>query len=290
MTPLDYEYLRKLLKERSGLALTGDKKYLVESRLLPVARKAAVDGLAGLVARIRAGNAEALVVEVVEAMATNETFFFRDKVPHEHFREVIMPGLLTARAAQRRLRIWCAACSTGQESYSIAMALKEMGDRVAGWRIEIAATDLSNDVLDRAKAGIYSQFEVQRGLPIQFLIKYFTQVGEMWQISPVIRNMVHYRRFNLLDDFSRLGTFDLIFFRNVLIYLDQETKVGVLERLARSTERHGFLVLGAAETVVGLTDAWRPAEQHRGLYLPSRPGTPATTGLSRLSAIGGTRS
>src|SRR4051812_47214141 len=146
VTPLDYDYLRKLLRERSGLVLSADKQYLVESRLLPVARRAGLGGLPELVQRLKDPGAEQRVIEVVEAMTTNESFFFRDKIPFEHFRDTIMPGLLGARAAQRRIRIWCAAASTGQEPYSLAMCLKEMGSRIAGWRIEIIATDISNEV------------------------------------------------------------------------------------------------------------------------------------------------
>jgi chemotaxis protein methyltransferase CheR len=272
VTPLDYDYLRKLLKERSGLVLSAEKQYLVESRLLPVARRVGVDGLGGLVQKLKGPGAEALTVDVVEAMTTNESFFFRDKVPFDHFRSAIMPALLTARASQRHLRIWCAAASTGQEPYSLAMCLKEMTGQIAGWRIDILGTDLSNEVLEKAKAGIYSQFEVQRGLPIQLLVKYFNQVGESWQISPELRGMVQYKPLNLLHNFSHLGAFDAVFCRNVLIYFDQETKIDVFERIAKVTAPDGFLVLGAAETVVGLTDAFKPLPEQRGLYVPSASG------------------
>jgi chemotaxis protein methyltransferase CheR len=272
VTPIDYDYLRRLLRERSGLVLTADKQYLAESRLLPVARRAGLASLAGLVQRLRAPGAEALAIEVVEAMTTNESFFFRDKIPFEHFRDTIIPTLLTARAAQRRIRIWCAAASTGQEPYSLAMALKEMGSLVAGWRIEIVATDISSEVLEKARAGVYSQFEVQRGLPIALLIKYFTQLGDHWQIAPDLRAMVQFRSLNLLADFGHLGLFDLVFCRNVLIYFDQPTKTDVLDRVARVTDRDGYLVLGAAETVVGLTESFKPLHERRGLYMPN--GTP----------------
>ncbi|WP_166300854.1 CheR family methyltransferase [Bradyrhizobium sp. 2S1] len=268
MTPPDYEYLRKLLKDHSGLDLSADKQYLIESRLLPLARKSGLSGIPDLVAKIRAGSS-AHTVQVVEAMTTNETFFFRDKVPFEHFRDTIMPEVLKARAARRSVRIWCAAGSTGQEPYSLAMSLKEMGAALAGWRVEIIATDLSQEVLEKAKAGIYSQFEVQRGLPIQMLVKYFKQSGELWQINPELRSMVQHRQLNLLHDFSALGAFDVVFCRNVLIYFDQDTKINIFNRLARSMETDGFLVLGAAETVVGLTDTFKPIPDRRGLYRPS---------------------
>jgi len=284
VTPADYDYLRKLLKERSGLVLSADKQYLVESRLLPLARKIGAPHLSDLVMKLKAPGAEPLIVDVVEAMTTNESFFFRDKIPFEHFKDYMLPSLLMARAARRTIRIWCAAASTGQEPYSLAMILKEMATQVAGWRFEIIATDLSNEVLEKARAGLYSQFEVQRGLPIQFLMKYFTQAGETWQIAPEIRAMVQYRPLNLLADFTHLGTFDIVFCRNVLIYFDQETKIGVLERLARITEHDGYLVLGAAETVVGLTEVFKPMLDRRGLYVPNAHAKAAVAGFTVLKA------
>jgi chemotaxis protein methyltransferase CheR len=268
VTPPDYEYLRKLLRDHSGLDLSADKQYLIESRLLPLARKEGLAGISELVQKMKGGPI-ALITQVVEAMTTNETFFFRDKVPFEHFRDVIMPDVLRARANRKSIRIWCAAGSTGQEPYSLAMSLKDMGAALAGWRVEILATDLSQEVLEKSKAGIYSQFEVQRGLPIQLLVKYFKQQGELWQINADIRAMVQHRQFNLLHDFAQLGAFDVIFCRNVLIYFDQETKSNIFGRLAKTVEQDGFLVLGAAETVVGLTEAFKPVSDTRGLYRPN---------------------
>ena len=288
MTPLDYEFLRKLLKERSGLDLSPDKQYLVESRLVPLARKVGLPGITELVQKMKAGP-NALTAEVVEAMTTNETFFFRDKVPFDHLRDTMLPALLQARASRRSLRIWCAASSTGQEPYSIAMCLKELGAAVAGWRVEIIGTDLSQAVLEKSRAGIFSQFEVQRGLPIQMLVKHFTQIGELWQLNPDIRSMVQYRQLNLLHDFSQLGTFDVIFCRNVLIYFDQDTKAGIFERLAKVVESDGFMVLGAAESVVGISDAFKPYPDRRGLYRPNatraaRPGAAMPQALRSVAA------
>jgi chemotaxis protein methyltransferase CheR len=290
VTPLDYEFLRKLLKERSGLDLSPDKQYLVESRLIPLARKVGLPGITELVQKMRAGS-EALTSDVVEAMTTNETFFFRDKVPFDHLRDTMMPALLQARASRRSLRIWCAASSTGQEPYSIAMCLKELGAALAGWRVEIIGTDLSQAVLEKSRAGIFSQFEVQRGLPIQLLVKHFTQVGELWQINADIRAMVQYRQLNLLHDFAQLGTFDVIFCRNVLIYFDQETKVGIFERLVKAVEPDGFMVLGAAESVVGISDAFRPHPERRGLYRQqaTRDGAPFATAPQALRSVAAAR-
>jgi chemotaxis protein methyltransferase CheR len=269
MTPQDYDYIRKMLRERSGLVLSSEKQYLVESRLLPVTRKAGLSNLAELVAALKGAPLSPLSTTVVEAMTTNESFFFRDKLPFEHFRDTVMPALLAARAQERVIRIWCSAAATGQEPYSLAMALKDMGAALAGWRIEILGTDISSAALDRAKAGIYSQFEVQRGLPIQSLVKHFTQLGEHWQISADIRGMVTYRHFNLLQDFAGLGLFDVVFCRNVLIYFDQDTKAAVLNRVARTMRDDSYLMLGAAETVVGLTTAFKPLPDHRGVYVPN---------------------
>jgi len=291
VTPPDYEYLRKLLKDHSGLDLSADKQYLIESRLLPLSRKAGLAGIGDLVQKMKGGSAST-ITQVVEAMTTNETFFFRDKVPFDHFRQSIMPEMLKARAGRKSIRIWCAAGSTGQEPYSLAMCLKEMSAALTGWRVEIIATDLSQEVLEKSRAGIYSQFEVQRGLPIQLLVKYFKQTGEFWQVNAEIRAMVQHRQLNLLHDFSQLGVFDVIFCRNVLIYFDQDTKISIFNRLARVTEPEGFLVLGAAETVVGLTDVFKPFPDRRGLYRPNAVrATPAKmpavgAALPKVAAMG----
>jgi chemotaxis protein methyltransferase CheR len=188
VTPPDYEYLRKLLKDHSGLDLSADKQYLIESRLLPLSRKCGVPGIGELVQKMKGGSSS-IIAQVVEAMTTNETFFFRDKVPFDHFRDAIMPEMLKARANRKSIRIWCAAGSTGQEPYSLA-SLKKWARRGGGSKL---STDLSQEVLEKSKAGIYSQFEVQRGLPIQMLVKYFKQTGELWQINPDIRAMVQHR-------------------------------------------------------------------------------------------------
>lgn len=268
MGPDGYEYLRRLLHERSGLALLGDKQYLIESRLMPVARRHGHAGLAELVRAARNPGSELLRTDIVEAMTTNETFFFRDKTPFEHFTDTMLPQLIKARSNRRRLRIWCAAASTGQEPFSLAMLLDENANKLAGWKVEIVATDISNEVLDKAKAGLYTQFEVQRGLPINLLMKYFKQVGDMWQIVPAIRQMVQFKPFNLLDDMAHLGGFDIIYCRNVLIYFDAETKADVLSRMADILAPDGYLLLGAAETILGVSERFRSAADRRGLYLP----------------------
>ena len=223
MIQAEYDFLRKLLKERSGLVLSDDKQYLIESRLMPLVRRAKLGSLGELVAELRRG-VESTTCDVVEAMTTNETFFFRDKIPFDHFKDSVLPELIKARANRKSLRIWCAAASTGQEPYSLAMILKDFAQMLSGWRVEVVATDLSQEVLEKCKSGIYSQFEVQRGLPIQKLVTHFKQIGETWQINADIRAMVQFRPLNLLNDFSSLGKFDVIFCRNVLIYFDQRPR------------------------------------------------------------------
>lgn len=275
----DFDFLAGMLKERSGLMLTPDKVYLLESRLTPLARKRGLDTLDALVQKLRARTDQALVRDVTEAMTTNESFFFRDNTPFDLFKNHVMPAMEKARSGQKRLRIWCAAASTGQEPYSLAILLREQWHKWKDWRIEIVGTDICTQVLEKAKAGSYSQFEVQRGLPIQLLIKYFTQEGDVWRLNDDIRNMVTYRPFNLLDNFTGLGSFDVIYCRNVLIYFDQPTKSAVLDRMARVLAKDGTLFLGAAETVLGITDAFRPVRGQRGMYVPSDGNAEELMGL-----------
>lgn len=265
MKPDDFDFLAKLVKDSSGLVLTKDKAYLLESRLMPVARKRGFKGLDELVGKLRLGD-RALAEDVTEAMTTNESFFFRDQKPFDQFRQVVLPNLLKARATKKSFRIWCAAASSGQEPYSLAMILKEEAARLAGWRTEIVGTDISRDILQKARAGLYSQFEVQRGLPIQLLVKYFKKRDDQWEIDPAIRAMVQYKEWNLLQDLRALGTFDVVFCRNVLIYFDQPTKAKVLESMAKQMSDDGVLYLGGAETVLGISDKFKPIPGQRGVY------------------------
>ncbi|PCJ68533.1 MAG: chemotaxis protein CheR [Rhodobiaceae bacterium] len=269
MTPEEFSYLADFLKKESGLIINENKVYLVESRLLPIARDLGLENLSELIAKMRANGPASLLDQITEAMTTNESFFFRDKTPFTILEETVLPAMLQSRSAARRLRIWCAAASTGQEPYSIAMILKEWEAKFSGWKTDIVGTDLSADVLRRAKLGKYTQFEVQRGLPIQLMVKYFKQEGNDWEISSDLRAMVQYRKFNLLDSFSAMGKFDVIFCRNVLIYFDQETKAEILERIVQVLSPDGYLFLGAAETVIGITDTFKPVAGQRGLYIPA---------------------
>lgn len=275
MNPDDFDFVSQFFKTRSGLVLTRDKAYLLESRLMPVARKKGMKTLDELIGAMRGGRDSVLLSEVTEAMTINESFFFRDIKPFDLFRETVLPKLLESRAAKKTIRIWCAACSSGQEPYSLAMVLREHAARLAGWRTEIVGTDISSEMVAKAKAGLYSQFEVQRGLPIQMLVKYFKKEGDLWQIDAALRAMVRYREFNLLDSLRGLGTFDVVFCRNVLIYFDAETKGQILARVRAIMPDDGVLFLGGAETVLGISDVFKPIPQFRGLYAPTPAGETA---------------
>jgi chemotaxis protein methyltransferase CheR len=253
--------LQTFLLKSSGLSLDRDKQYLVEARLNPVIQQAGLQGLPDLVARI--GGDRALAKKVTEAMTVNETFFFRDRMPFDGFRNAILPELLAARARTRKIRLWSAACSTGQEPYSLAMILDEEARRLTGWSVDIVASDIADSVLKRARDGVYTHFEAQRGVPMSHLVRYFTKRKDHWSINPTIKARVDFRQQNLIADFSALGTFDVIFCRNVLIYFAPAQKRDVLARLARSLAPDGFLVLGAAESVIGYSSEFKSHGENR---------------------------
>ncbi len=276
----DFNLVAKILKDRSGLVLGSDKAYLLESRLNPVARKYDLAGVDDLVAMIRAGGNEKLLVDITEAMTTNESFFFRDQKPFDQFRDLVLPYMLDHRSQAKTLRIWCAACSSGQEPYSLAMLLKEQAAGLAGWTIEILATDLSLEILSKAKEGIYSQFEVQRGLPVGLLVKYFKQDGERWQISDEIRSMVSFKPHNLLHQPQGLQQVDVVFCRNVLIYFDPETKTTTLDSISSVMAEDGFLFLGGAETVLGVSERFQLIPGQRGVYGPTGGAGSLATGTA----------
>jgi chemotaxis protein methyltransferase CheR len=270
MTPDSFAFLAGLVKQRSGIVLTADKGYMLETRLGPMLRREGMAGLDALAQRLRAPRAEALAAEVVEALTTNESSFFRDGKPFEHLRK-LLPKLAAARPPGHVIRVWSAACSSGQEAYSIAMTVAELGAAMGGRRVEILGTDLSREMLDRAQEGAFTQFEVQRGLPVQMLVKHFTQDGGRWRIKTDLRAMARFQPFNLLEDPRGLGRFDIIFCRNVLIYFDAPTKSRVLGAIAGLLPPDGVVYLGGAETVLGLTDRLVPTAGERGVYEAPRP-------------------
>jgi chemotaxis protein methyltransferase CheR len=264
----DYAFLADFLRRRSGLSISSEKVNLIESRLKPVSSRSGLRSVTELIRRLRTGD-EALSVAVTEAMTTNDTSFFRDKTPFDRFRDMMLPAMSTARRNGSHLRIWCCAASSGQEPYSLAMIV-DAATQLSGWRIDIVATDINAEMIERAKEGLYSQFEVMRGLPIQMLARHFQLEAGEWRLSSSIRQRVQFRVFNLMDSFETLGRFDVIFCRNVLIYFDQTTKHDVLGRLADALAPDGYLVLGSAETVLGSGKGLHALRNGRGMYVRAK--------------------
>jgi chemotaxis protein methyltransferase CheR len=282
-----FDALCEFLRRSSGLVVEQSKRYLVESRVMPIVRREKLSGLDELVLLLQRGQSPKLAKDVVEAMTINETYFFRDKTPFDQFRSLILPKLLAARANEKRLRIWSAAASTGQEAYSLAMIIDEFAAKTAGWKIEIVGTDLSEAVLEKAKKGIYSQFEVQRGLPTTYLLRNFNQIGDSWQISEALRAKVSFRQLNLLSDFTILGRFDLIYCRNVLIYFDTSRKSDILARMSRLLAPDGFLVLGASESLIGLSTDLVAHPEHRALFMRTANGAVVDAAKAKAALNGG---
>jgi len=268
MKPEDFELFSTLVKQRSGLVLTKDKAYLLESRLTPIARKLNMKTLEELAELIRIKRDETIINDIIEAMTTNESFFFRDTKPFDQFKNILLPELIRTRSDKKQIRIWSSAASSGQEAYSLAMICSEEAAKLNGWKIDIYGTDLSSEIIEKAKTGIYSQFEVQRGLPIALLMKYFSQIGtDKWQIKEDIRSKVTFRVGNLLKELGPIGVFDVVYCRNVLIYFDQATKAKVLESISKVMAPDGILFLGGAETVLGVSDLFKPLDSQRGMYV-----------------------
>jgi chemotaxis protein methyltransferase CheR len=250
----DFDYVRTLVQQRSAIVLEPDKLYLAEARLGSLARQEGHSSAEHLVAQMRARPENGLQRKVVEAMTTNETSFFRDVHPFETLRQVLLPQLLQRRASERALRIWSAACSTGQEPFSLAMLLREYFPQLQSWQVQLNATDLSTDVLERARQGMFSQLDVNRGLPARLLIKYFRQRGNIWQINEDVRRMVEFSQLNLVGDWPRHGAFDIICLRNVLIYFSLATRQSILAKVRQLLRSDGFLFLGGAETTLNVDD------------------------------------
>ena len=256
VTAGDFNYIRELVRDHSALLLEPGKEYLVESRLEPVARLEGFPSFHGLVANLRAAPFGDLHCRVAEAMTNNETTFFRDVRMFGMLRHTIVPELLARRAPQRSLNVWSAACSSGQEPYSVAMLLRDHVPALDGWNLKLMATDISREMIARARAGSYSQLEVNRGLPANLLVKYFRQHRAAWEIDPEIRRMVDFRDLNLIQSWPTLPLMDVVFMRNVLIYLDADTKKTILSRVARLLAPVGYLILGGAETTTNLTESF----------------------------------
>lgn len=264
----DFAYLAHMLRRRSGLLLGRPKPEFIESRLAPVMRRFGFKDVGSLVAELRHGR-DALARAVTETMMTNESSFFRDRPSFELFRAQVLPELLARRAASKRLRIWSAACAAGQEAYSIAMILDDHKLPAQGWMVDIIATDISSEMIARAEQGLYSHFEVQRGLPIRRLVDHFSQESAGWRVSEPLRRMVTFRPFNLLDSFGWLDDIDVVFCRNVLMYLDHKSKASVLDKISEILVPDGYLLLGSVETTLGSSTAFDPVAESPGIYAPA---------------------
>jgi len=268
----DFDYIRQLAYSQSAIVLEPGKEYLVDTRLTPLAEQAGFASLADYIGRLRSEiKVNGLHHRAIDALTTNETFFFRDYHPFEALRRFILPELLAQRADARRLAIWSAACSTGQEPYSVAMLLLEHFQQLADWDISILATDLSPTVLKRSAEGRYSQFEVNRGLPANYLVKYFTKQGDDWCIKNEVKKMVEFRPMNLIQPWPVLPPFDLIFIRNVMIYFDVETKKNILKKIGHCLLRHGCLFLGSAETTTNLDPDYQPVPYGKAVVYRLQP-------------------
>lgn len=279
MKPDDFSYLAQLVRRRSGLLLPTHKAPLIEGRLASVMRRFGFRSVPALINELRHGH-DALARAVSEAMTTNESSFFRDKAAFDKFRDVILPPLISARASSKRLRIWSAACAAGQEAYSIAMILSDLKLQAKGWSIDFFATDLSPEMIARAELGVYSHYEVQRGLATRRLAAHFTQEGASWRIHENLRRMVTFRQFNLLDSYGWLDDLDIVFCRNVLLYFDHKTKTSVLERIAEVLMPDGALLLGHTETPDILPKAFVRLAHAPDFYVRARQQAP------KLAAVG----
>jgi chemotaxis protein methyltransferase CheR len=286
-SPHDFTAVTRFLKARSGIALAANKAYLLEARIAPLLIKYKLKSSADFSRELLVSKNSALIEDFVECMTTNETLFFRDQKPFELIENDVLPHLKQVRADRKRIRIWCAAASTGQEPYSLAMLFNEQRAQWQDWKIDIVASDISRAAVAKAQRGVYSQFEVQRGMPIRLLMKYFTQEGNDWVIAPEIRSAVSYHHHNLLEGSDRFGAFDLILIRNVLIYFDIDLKKQVIERTSKAMASDGYLILGAAETTLHYSPILRPVKPEGGLYIKATPAeAEAANGfLSRAHAL-----
>jgi len=252
----DFEFICDLVRAKSGIVLEAGKEYLVEARLAALIRQQKIESLELLVSRLRSNSADPIQRLTVEAMTTNETSFFRDQTPFEALKKQVLPALLASRAATKSLNIWCAASSTGQEPYSIAMSLCETIPKLEEWKLTFIATDISAEMIARSRAGKYNQIEINRGLPATLMVKYFEKHGLEWQIKERMRKMIEFREMNLTTPWQNMPRIDLLFMRNVMIYFDSDTKRRIFGQIRQILRPDGYLFLGSAETTMGLDDAF----------------------------------
>jgi chemotaxis protein methyltransferase CheR len=264
MNEQDYSFVAKQLLDRAAIVLEPGKEYLLESRLGPVAKRHGLASVGDFIRQLRFADSNGLFKELVEAMVTTETSFFRDIHPFDTLRRTVIPELIRARTGERQLNIWCAASSSGQEPYTLAIILREYFPELFGWKINFLSSDISEDMLKRCREANYSQIEVNRGLPTALLLKYFRQEGARWQLADEIRAMVNFKPLNLAQPWPHIPQMDLVLMRNVMIYFDVETKKNILGRLKRILRADGYLILGGAETTFNLDESYRRVESLKG--------------------------
>ena len=283
MSGASQRILASLLETRTGQQLTFSRRWRIDTALSSIMRERGFDSIDQLVARLVSGRDPSLTEAVIEALLNNETFFFRDRLPFDLLFGGPIKRLETERIRARKLAIWCAGCSTGQEAYSLAMTFLEESIRWQGWTIEIVGTDLSRSAVERARNGKYSQFEVQRGLPVVQMIRWFDEVGNQeWQVKPALRDAVRFQTGNITEPPPRPGKFDVVLCRNVLLYFSPEMRRLAFTRLAQAIAPEGTLMLGAGETVIGQTDRFVSDPETRGLYVPT--AATGATGVDRKVA------
>lgn len=285
--PAWFDVLRREVKRSTGVAIDADRAASVASRLSPLARELGFPDIPQLCFALMGPRRAQIHTAVIDAMMINETSFFRDRLPFEEFRLNVMPQLLKARAATRSLRIWSAACATGQEAYSLAMMFDEEARQFSGWSIEIVGTDVSQTAIETARAGIYNQFQVQRGLPVSQLLRYFTRVNDTWTIAEHIKSRVRFERGNILEDVASAGRFDVICCRNLMYYFDNEGKKALLKRLHGALAPDGFLMLGATETPLGVSEDFTVASHHPWLVARKQERAQSPRMRPHLRLVGG---
>jgi chemotaxis protein methyltransferase CheR len=264
IAPTDFIFIKEALRRETAIVLDAGKEYLVESRLLPIVRAEKLENLEELCALLRKDAKHALWRTVFDALTTNETSFFRDIEPFEILKSVVIPSLIEKRKASKRLRFWSAACSSGQEPYSLAMLIKDSFPQLASWDVRIIATDFCTDILTRAKSGSFLQHEVNRGLPAIYLVKYFEKKGSQWAIKNELKQLIQFSELNLTKPFNSIGTVDVVLIRNVLIYFDVETKRQILKKIKGVLSADGYLFLGSAETTLGIENSFKRIPEQKG--------------------------
>lgn len=261
-----FEILSTMLEERTGQTLSADRQWRIQTSLQPIMREHSIPDIDTLVSVILSNANRNLETDCLEAILNNESCFFRDQANFALLTGPVLDAIKEHKIKEKRLRIWSSACSFGQEAISLAIALSENHQKWSGWKVEILSSDVSNHAINRAKKGLYSQFEVQRGLPIGLLVKYFNQVGEDWQVDQKILDMIHYRNYNMVNDNVFIGRFDLILCRNMLMYLSEKNKIKAFRNIEKALNPHGYLMMGSAETISGYSDKLEPCADFRGFY------------------------